>query len=139
MVQIATLSLGNAFVITSPTTIIPLVLRNFFSVPKSAVNTFQDMVISLPDIISRYGYDKNQITTPIFNALNTVFNRIFPTAAVNVDVTTVDQENGAYDISISVIVTINGMAYTVDDSTSIVDGQLILQNDTVPTVGVTEL
>ena len=105
--------------LTNPQDIIAAVLRQYVSVPKSASETFYKQTISLQDTLSRYSYNKQNITTPVMNDLNSVFNNYFSPGTFNVDVTYNNVDTVTYNLIITVNAYISGQSYTAGNSISI--------------------
>lgn len=127
-------TMGNQLILKSPVDKIAYTLRSYATTPKSISSTYRDMIISLEDVISRYADNKEDMVQPIIDDLSPVFKRLFPdAAAINVSVSTPDstEQVGAYDVKITVSVVVGGIAYAMDSTTPIVDGQIVLANDTV--------
>lgn len=124
-------TLGSQEFITKPQLMMAYVLRYYTTAPKSTSNTHYDQKISLTDTLSRYGNDMSAITGPVRVELLAEFTRLFPDASIEIDVTTTSTDNVTYELVISPIVTMDGMAYTVDKTVSIKNGVLYISNDIV--------
>ncbi len=70
-------------------------------------------MISIADTISRYQGNKSTLTQQITNDLNSVFNRFFPLGSTIINVTTTDNDDGSYNVTIGVSAVINGVNYSL--------------------------
>lgn len=127
-------TLGAALFLDRPQDMLAYVLRYYASAPFQGNNSNISQAISLANTLSRYSYDRTQITGPIIAELQAEYGRVFPDAAsVSVDVTTTAVSDSLYTITISPTVTIGTTVYSVSRTLSASNGILTLTNDTVPT------
>lgn len=136
MTTYVTPSLGAQVMLKNPTDRIADLVRTYAKAPKSISNTLNALTISLQDTLSQYSDagDKDAVIGPITTELTTALQRCFPNADyVSVTVTTALSSAvvGAYDVTIKPIVVINSIPYSVNETTPVKDGIIVLSNDTV--------
>ena len=136
MTTYAAFTLGASLTVTKPKEILKYVLRYYATSLKSVANVGIRQSISLLDTVSRYGARKEAITGPIQNELTEELLRYFPQDLIEVDVTTAAVDSVRYTVVIGIVVTIQGIPYSIDRTVTINNGILVLDNDTVtPTYG----
>lgn len=129
-------SLGAQVMLKNPTDRIADLIRTYAKTPKSISNTLSPLIISLQDTLSKYSDvgDQNAVVGPITTELTDALQRVFPDADyVNVTVTTAPSSAvvGAYDVTIKPVVVINSIPYTIDVTTPVSNGVIVLSNDSV--------
>lgn len=129
-------SLGAQVILKNPTDRIADLIRTYAKAPKSISNTLNKLTISLQDTLSQYSDagDRDVVIGPITTELTEALQRCFPNADyVNVTVTTSLSSAvvGAYDVTIKPIVVINSISYSVNETTPVKDGIIVLSNDSV--------
>jgi hypothetical protein len=106
-------TLDSQSILTSPIDQIGYIIRYYCTAPKSISNTTFAQMISIADTISRYQGNKSTLTQQITNDLNSVFNRFFPLGSTIINVTTTDNDDGSYNVTIGVSAVINGVNYSL--------------------------
>ena len=134
MTTYAAFTLGAELLVTAPQKIIRYALQYYIASMKSAANVGYAQSISLVDTLSRYGGTRDAVAAPIQQEFATELTRYFPTALVEVDVTTETVDSDTYTLVISPSVTLNGLVYTIDKSVMVSNGMLVSDNDTVTPV-----
>ena len=130
-------TLGSQLFLTNPKDMIEYTLRSYAKTPRSISDTYYPWVISLGDTISKNINDLTVLADRVQDDLTAVFARIFPTASyrsISASTAPTAENDGTFNLTISVLITIGGVPYSVDDSVSIVNGSIVMSNDTVQSV-----
>lgn len=127
-------TLGSQLFLTNPKDIIEYTLRSYAKTPRSISDTYYPWVISLGDTITKNINDLTVLADKVQSDLASVFSRIFPNTSyqsISASTSPTSDNDGTFNLTISVLITINGIPYSVDDSVSIVNGTIVMSNDTV--------
>lgn len=120
-------------VLTDPRDILAYVLRWYTTVPKSISDSTPAQIISMTDAISRYQDNPRRLTDAIMSDLRNVYSNYFGPNSTTVDVSTSDNGNGTYNVTIQLATTSNGSTYALGSSVT-VDGTGALQLKFHPTL-----
>ena len=103
--------------LTSPIDIVKHVLQHYFHAPKSINDTFADSAISFRHDDATSGADPAALTLKVTNVLTDTFSKYFPSATtIDVDVNYIRIDDVRYDIVLDIIVVIDGVPYTFEES-----------------------
>ncbi len=101
--------------ISSPVDIIKYVLRAYVSNPKGINDTFAQQEISFIYDLA-YETTVDALELRVSKNLHDVLRRHFPTAGLDIDITTEAKDAKFFDIAFDITVTIDGKPYSVIDS-----------------------
>ena len=105
--------LDTQSLLVDPRDILSYVLRYYTTAPKSVSDTTPYAMISLADDISRYQDNQNNLSRAVTTALQSVYTRFFDPGTTSVDVSTSDNGDGSYNLTIQLSVGKNGVPYTL--------------------------
>ena len=105
--------LDTQSILSEPRDILAYVLRYYTTAPKSVSDTTPYAMISLADDVSRYQGNPSHLANAVNKALLTTYSRFFDPGAVSVDVSTEDNGDGSYNVTILLSVIRNGTTYTL--------------------------
>ena len=103
--------LDTQSILNDPRDILAYIIRYYVTAPKSVSDTTPFSMISLADDISRYQNSPSTIVSKVTEALQQTLANYFPKpdASASVDVTTSDNGDGSYNLTIRVAAsTVNG-------------------------------
>ena len=107
-------------ILSNPQDILAYQLRYYITMPLSVSDTTSGLMISLADTVSRYQAIEGNLVRSVTDDLTTVYSRFFPqTGSLTVDVTTSDNGDGTYNITILLAVIVNGQSYTLGSDVTV--------------------
>ena len=112
-------TLDTQSILTNPKDIIGYILRYYFTAPKSVSNSTYNYMISFADTSSQYQGVATNLVTQVTRDLNTVLNRFFPAGATSVNVSSSDNGDGSYNLTVQVSTVVNGKSYALGSDVSV--------------------
>jgi hypothetical protein len=107
-------------ILSNPTDILGYVIRYYTTAPQSISDTTPHAMISLANDVSRYQNSPDTLVGAVTRSLQSVLQRYFPAPSqVTVDVSTSDNGDGSYDLTILLAVTTNGNNYSLGANVSV--------------------
>ena len=106
-------------ILDDPRDILAYILRYYVTAPKSVSNSTPAAMISFADTASRYQSDSNVLSSAIIKDLSSVYGRFFDLNATTIDVSTQDNGNGTYNVTILLATIKNNTSYTLGASISV--------------------
>lgn len=113
------MTLDSQSVLTSPLDIMGYLLRYYMTAPKSVSNTAYPFMISIADTISKYQGNAASLGQQVTTDLTSVFNRFFPPGSSVINVSTEDNGDGTYNLTLQLSVSINGQSYALGADVSV--------------------
>lgn len=115
----AIFTLDSQSILTNPIDILSYVLRYYCTAAKSVSNTTFNQMISIMNTISKYQNNSNTLVQQVTNDLMSVFSRFFPSNSTIVNVTSSDNGDGSYNITIKLAVILNNTSYTLGSDVTV--------------------
>jgi len=114
-------TLDSLPILTDPRDILGYTIRYYATAPKSVSDTTPKYMISLADTVSKYQSDPDALANRVIADLQIVLNRFFfsPNASTSVDVSTSDNGDGTFNLTIQIAAMLNGNPYTLGASVSV--------------------
>jgi len=107
-------------ILSNPTDILGYVIRYYTTAPKSVSDSTPRVMISLANDVSRYQDSPDTLVTVVTQSLQRVLFRYFPAPSqVTVDVSTNDNGDGSYNLTILLAVMTNGNNYSLGANVSV--------------------
>ena len=106
-------TLDTAPILTDPRDILGYVLRYYTTSAKSVSDSTAPGMISFMDDISRYQNDPSLLCNEVTKSLQSVYGRFFDPRTTTILVTSGDNGDGTYNITIQLSVIQNGSSYTL--------------------------
>jgi hypothetical protein len=108
-------TLDTQSILSDPRDILGYQLAFYTRTPKSVSDTTPWAIVSMADAISRYQYNQSALVAAVTQDLKSVYARFFtpPAGSVSVDVSTSDNADGTYDVTINLSAVSNGVPYTL--------------------------
>ena len=124
-------SLEGSLYLKDPQSIIAYTLRKYFRTPKDAVPLLADEIISLPWQVAQFGKEPDTLVRNMQSDLQNCLNRIFNgERQVTVSVNFTTENNGSYDVTVSVIYSqLSGEISQTGTTISLKDGRLVIPED----------
>jgi hypothetical protein len=121
-------TLDSQSILTNPVDILSYIIRYYCTAPKSISDTTPTLMISLADDVSRYQNDSGMLINIVTTALQSVLNQYFPSpnASSTVDVSTSDNGDNTYNLTIQLVATVNGAVYTIGADVSVNSAGILL-------------
>ena len=112
-------TLDSQSILKDPRDILAYVLRYYTTAPKSISDTTPNAMISIMDDISKYQGNQSTLISAVTTSLQSVYTRFFPMGSLSVDVSTSDNGDGSYNVTILLSVILNGVNYTIGGDVSV--------------------
>lgn len=126
----AVATLGDQTFITDPVDKAWYLLRQFICTPADLSETTRGYVVSLYDLITQYENNPRTLTNAIPAVFKPVLDRYFDGSVSEVTCNYSMINDRKYSLTISLSILSNGAGYNLDRSVQIVDGNIVLANDT---------
>lgn len=112
-------TLDTQSILTDPRDILAYILRYYAMAPKSVSNSTPALMISLADTVSRYQANADYLAEMVAQDLNGVYNRFFAPGTTTVDVSSTDNGDGSYNLTISLAVLQNTQTFMLGASVTV--------------------
>lgn len=112
-------TLDTQSILSDPRDILAYQLRYYCTAPLSVSNSTAGAMISIADTASRYQGSSETMVKQVTKDLTSVYNRFFPIGATIVNVSSSDNANGTYNLTIALAVNVNNTSYTLGADVSV--------------------
>lgn len=120
-------NLGANGWVTDPAMLVPNLLAEMMVSDYSQSTIYNSNVTSIAWLVAKYQNNSMNLASKLENAIGVCYRRYFPSGVdVSVTVNTPEPTNGKYTISLSVVVMVNGIEYSVAKLANVENG--ILKN-----------